>query len=115
RRGEQKAPEPLLVGQRMGDRDRSPRAVAEEVEGKLRMTRAGKAHEGVDVGDGVVHAVDRATGPRRAAMAPVVKLVGGEARRGEPGGDVAVAPGVLADAMSDDDHGTRLLRRQPRL
>src|SRR5438105_13884332 len=48
-------------------------------------------------------------------MAAVVERVGGEARRGEPGGDVAIAPGVLTDAMSDDHHGTRLSRGQPRL
>ena len=43
-------------------------------------------------------------------MAAVVERVGGEARRGEPGGDVAIAPGVLTDAMSDVTHDTGMMQ-----
>src|SRR2546425_1003494 len=88
-----------LVTERVGDRDRAPHAVAEQVEGMVRMAGGGKRHEAVDVGDGVVHAVDEPPRSRGAAVAAVVECVGREAGGVEAGGDVPVAPGVLADAV----------------
>src|SRR5438093_11350657 len=97
----------------VGDCDGAAHAVAEEMEGKSRVVRAGEAHEGVDVGDGMVHAVDEASLPRGPAVAAVVEGVGGEAGCIEAGGDVAVAPGMLADAVRDDDHGPGTALREP--
>ena len=87
----------------VGDCDGAAHAVAEEMENKPRMARAGEAYEGVDVGDGVVHAVDEASLPRGPAVAAVVQGIRGEAGRIEAGSDVAVAARVLADAVRDDD------------
>src|SRR5205807_5397650 len=86
-----------------------------QVDGTAPMAAGDEAHEGVDVGDGAVHAVDEGPRPRGAPVAAVVEDVGGEAGRGQPPGDMAVAPGVLADAVRDDHHSPGGARWQPRL
>ena len=48
-------------------------------------------------------------------MAAVIECVGREAGGVEAGGDVPVAPGVLADAVGDDHDGPRLPGGQPGL
>ena len=78
------------------------------------MPGGGQDGQRVEIGDGVVDAINQRSRPLRAAVASVVDGVDGEPLRDQPRGHVGVAAAVLARAVGHHHDGARLRVRKPR-
>ena len=105
--GQDQAGQPLLVGQRVAQRDEAAHAVAEHEHRHARLGRRRPVDERVDVGDDVVHVLDEGARTVGAAVAAMVERVDGVALADEPGDDVVIAAAVLAQAVDEDDDRAR--------
>ena len=101
--------------ERIGERQSAAHAVAEQEHRHARVAVDGLIDAGVEVGDGIVEAVDERPRSLRAAMAAVIEGVYGKSAFGELPADPVVAPTALGGSVREDDHGSRIRGRQPRL
>jgi hypothetical protein len=85
----------------------------EKINGPAGMARAGERDQAIDIGDRVIHAIDQRSRSRGLAVTTVIECVNGEVSPGQPRSDVRIAPGVFADAVSEDHYGTRRAQRKP--